>query len=411
MVIAGGGIAAAAAAIRLRAIGLRVVLLVRDVAPVPGIEAIPMPALALFDVLGEAGVAAEAGAVEVHGPMHQWHAETGRVPGSFLHVDRTALATTLLSRAVARGASVERVTRLIRPDDVSADAVVLIDGTGRASAWSRPVWAEGHAMAWQFRAPPDDDMSGRVVREGGWWAYRLGHAGATWLGVVTATCRLPASVLDAAARRLALAPASLVPQGRRPAGLQGAVHPVSGRRIAVGDAALAHDPVAGQGIRFALGSAIAAATTVATLVDDETQRDVAADYYRGLIEAELSTHRAMLDRLFDAGPAGHPTVSSGSPAMVRLGAPIVQVPLSIDGRVELGPALRLADGTTTRWVGNFDLLQLAELTTEPTPRVLLVARLQALGLDVRAARELVAWAVSKGVLADATRRPWLPSPG
>ncbi|MDQ3896381.1 MAG: hypothetical protein M3326_03850, partial [Actinomycetota bacterium] len=340
MVIAGGGIAAAATAIRLRALGRRVVLLVRDLPPAAGIEAVPRQALDLLDVLGEPDVAAKAGAVEVAGPVHEWHGVAGQVPGRFVHVDRAALAATLLARVVQRGAVVQRVARLPRPDEVPGSVVALVDGTGRAAAWSRPVRAEGRATAWQFRAPPDEDMSGRVVRAADWWAYRLGHARTTWVGVVTATGRPPASVLEAAAGRLGLSVASLVPQGRRPAGVQRATQPVAGRRIAVGDAALAHDPIAGQGVRFALGSAIAAANTVATVADDPAQREVGADYYRGLVEAERSTHRALLDRLFDADSTAPVAARRPSPAMVRLGAAVVQAPLSVNGRVRLGPALR-----------------------------------------------------------------------
>jgi len=50
--------------------------------------------------------------------------------------------------------------------------------------------------------------------------------------------------------------------GRRPAFPQWCENPIEGRRIAVGDAAFAYDPLAGQGIRFALASAFAAASVI-----------------------------------------------------------------------------------------------------------------------------------------------------
>ena len=397
VVIAGGGIAAAATAIRLRALGLRVGLLVRPTAPVHGVEAIPRRALDLFDVLGEPDVATEAAAVDVDGPAHVWHGAAGRVPAPFVHVDRLALAAVLLSRAVMRGATVERVRRLPRPEDIPGNPVGVVDATGRAAAWSRPVVGRGGPVAWLFRAPPEDDMAGRVVRADDWWAYRLGHTAATWLGVVPASGPLTPAMFDTAAERLGLSPASLVAQGRRPAGVQRAAEVVSGRRIAVGDAALAHDPIAGQGIRFALGSAIAAATTLVTWAGDPTRRDIATRYYRDLVAAEHRRHLATLGRLAEADPPEPGRV----PAIVKIGATVVEVPLSVDGHVALGPALRLPDGTVTRWAGTFDLLHLARITTEPTPRLLVVAQLLALGLDPPAARALVGWAVGNGVVVDA----------
>jgi flavin-dependent dehydrogenase len=401
VVIAGAGMAAAATAIRLRALGLRVALVVRDLAPVAGVEAVPLRAIELLDILGAAGVVAAAGAVEVDGPTHEWHLTRGRVPGRFMHVDRAALAKALLSMAEAHGATVQRVRRLPRPEDVPAGVVALVDGTGRAAAWSRPVQTRGHAVAWQFSAPVAEEMAGRVVRGEGWWAYRLGHPCATWVGVVTTADRLRPTVLDAAAARLGVPAASLVPEGRRPAGVQWAAQPVSGRRIAVGDAALAHDPIAGQGIRFALGSAIAAASTVATWAEHPSRREIASAYYRDLVATEEARHRAVLEDLDAEGPAPL-TEPDRSPAVVRLAATVVEVPLAIDGHVELGPALRLADGAITRWVGSFDLLHLARLAADPTPRLLLVAELLDMGVDLPSARRLVSWALHNGLLVDAT---------
>ncbi|CAA9219313.1 MAG: hypothetical protein AVDCRST_MAG10-569 [uncultured Acidimicrobiales bacterium] len=402
VVIAGGGIAAAATAIRLRALGLSVGLVVRELPPLPGIEAIPLRALELFDVLGEPDVAEEAGAVEVEGPAHEWHGAAGRVPARFVHVDRVALAAQLLSRAELRGATVQRTPRLPRPEDVPATTVALVDGTGRAAAWSRPVQTQGSAVAWQFRAPPADEVAGRIVRGDGWWAYRLGHAGASWVGVVTAAGTLAPSVLESAAGRLGVPPESMVAQGRRPAWVQHAAQPVSGRRIAVGDAALAHDPIAGQGIRFALGSAIAAAATVATWAGDPSRREIATGYYRNLVEAEAVRHRTALDELanpYQQAPSRPEPPTE--PAVVRFRADVVQTELSVDGRIEVGPAVRVRDGRTVRWVGAYDLLDLARLAADPTPRMLVVAGLLEAGLDVATARALVSWALGNGVLIDA----------
>jgi len=186
--------------------------------------------------------------------------------------------------------------------------------------------------------------------------------------------------------------------------VQRAVHPVAGRRIAVGDAALAHDPIAGGGIRFALASAVAAATTVATWIDDPDQRDLAATYYDEMVTGEHGRHlearRAIHAGDHAATPADRSTgpQTVAVPEVVRFAGAIVETPLAIDGLVRPGPAVRLPDGTLTRWLGSFDLLVLARLATDPVPRIVLLARLQHEGLDVGAARAVLSWAARHGML-------------
>jgi hypothetical protein len=299
---------------------------------------------------------------------------------------------------------------------VASGVEALVDATGRAAAWSRPVHHHSRQVAWQFEGPPTaaDDHAGRVVRSGGWWAYRLGHPAATWAAVVTPSPELPDDVRRTALHQLGLDPGAVVARGRRPAGVQWSRSPVVGRRLAVGDAALAHDPIAGQGIRFALASAIAAGTTIATWVGaDDGAHDVASAYYRGLVLAERDRHLATLAAVTSAGGADDPREApaiqelpaSELPAFVRFVAPVVEVPLVIDGRVALGPAVRLAGGGTTRWAGSFDLLELARMAAEPTPRLLVATLLQEAGLTAAGARSLLRWALANGVLEAA------PGPG
>lgn len=400
VVIAGSGVAASATAIRLLALGMRVQLLVRALPAVHGIEALPRRALELFNVLGLPDPAGEVGAVDVQGPTHDWHDAPGRVPSPSVHLERTVLAAWLLASAVRQGATVDRIRRLPDVHELPEGPLALVDGTGRAAAWSRPVRTMGHGVAWQFRAPASDDMTGRVVRGDGWWAYRLGHPTATWVGIVTEKATLDVLTIDEAATRLGLSRLTLVAGGRRPARVQRAVDPVAGRRIAVGDAVLAHDPLAGQGIRFALGSAIAAATTIATWADDPSRRGLATTYYRDLVEGEEARHLEVLAQLRGTEAQRIRADSGGAPGIVRFGGQVVETALAVAGRVERGPAIRLSNGSTTRWVGAFDLMELARITAKPAPRLLVVAELQELGLDAPAARALVGWAVDNGVLVD-----------
>jgi len=394
VVVAGGGIAAAATAIRLRGLGLGVRLLVRAGAPMAGIEALPERALGLLDILGEPQLVTDAGGLAVGG--------NGQAP--MVHVERGALARAFLDRAQDRGAVVTEVHRLPLASALASSAHAVIDATGRAAAWSRPVVTDGHDVARQFEGPPDADVALRMVQGDRWWAYRLGTASTTWAGVITAgdgAADRPAA--EQALRRLGLDPDEMTPRGRRSARVQRALHPVDTNRVSVGDAALAHDPVAGAGIRFALASAIAAATVVASWADDPGRHDLAACYYTDLVTGEHSRHLEargaihaggsrveLLEEVPEAGPP---------PDVVQFAAAIMETPLAVDGLITPGQAVKLPDGTLTRWLGSFDLLDLARLSSDPIPRVVLLARLQAEGLDVVDARAVVAWALRHRLLS------------
>jgi len=299
---------------------------------------------------------------------------------------------------------VAEVRRLPPASALVSSAHAVIDATGRAAAWSRPVVTDSHDVARQFEGPPHADIALRMVQGDRWWAYRLGTASTTWAGVVTAggdDLDADRATADHALRRLGLDPGEMVPRGRRAARVQRALHPVDGRRIAVGDAALAHDPVAGAGIRFALASAIAAATVVANWADD--RHDVGAAYYTELVTGEHGRHLDALraihgggsdaTRVAEAAQAGPP------PDVVHFTAPIVETPLAIDGLIQPGLAVRLPDGTLTRWLGSFDLLCLARLSSDPIPRIVLLARLQAEGLAPGDARAVLTWALRHRLLA------------
>ncbi|MGI9022460.1 MAG: hypothetical protein ACR2HV_04370 [Acidimicrobiales bacterium] len=396
VVVAGGGIAASAAAIRLRRLGFGVRLLVRRGAVPAGVEALPQQALGLLDVLDEPDLVAEAGGVAVSGRRH---------------VERRELARVFLERARGRGAAIEEVHRLPPAASVPHAVAALVDATGRAAAWSRPLFTEGHDVAWQYEGPPQPDPALRVVHAGGWWAYRLGLPSTTWAGVVVTD---PAVTRDAGGsiqavvgqglKRLDLDPAAMSPRGRRAARVQRAARPVAGRRIAVGDAALAHDPIAGAGIRFALASAIAAATAIATWVDEPGHSDLAAAYYGELVAGEHSRHmearRAVHAGATEPGPDTHVALLEPAPVpgVLRFTASLVETPLAVDGLIRSGPAVRLPDGTLTRWLGSFDLLVLARLASDPVPRLVLLAQLQQEGLDPGGARAVVSWATRHGLL-------------
>jgi len=203
--------------------------------------------------------------------------------------------------------------------------------------------------------------------------------------------------------QLGLDPAEMTSRGRRAARVQRCLYPVVGTRIAVGDAALAHDPVAGGGTRFALASAVAAATAIATWVDDPARHGLAATYYNDLVMGEHGRH--LEARRSAHAPNGRLALieeqapgSGAVPDIVWFGATLVESPLAIDAVIRPGAAIRLPDGTLTRWLGAFDLLILARLSSDPVSRIVLLAQLQRQGLDVTTARAVLSWAVRHGLL-------------
>jgi len=84
--------------------------------------------------------------------------------------------------------------------------------------------------------------------------------------------------------------------GRRPAFPQWCENPIEGRRIAVGDAAFAYDPLAGQGIRFALASAFAAASVIQDWKENG-DHGAANRFYRDFVGQARVRHLEFLAKL------------------------------------------------------------------------------------------------------------------
>ena len=250
-------------------------------------------------------------------------------PGQFLHVERSALARSALAFVARRGATVHEVQRLplLRPED-EGDVLLKIDGlerrfcaavdaTGRAAAWSRPVQRHGLNVTDLFEGPTGSTaLRGRVVREieGNRWAYRAGVIGTTTVGVVA----LGPSQRDldpALAGALGVPAESFHFVGRRASFPQWATEPVVGRRLSVGDAAFAPSPLAGQGLSFAMASALAAAPAVDALVRSD-QPSLALEYYRGFVNSAQMRHLAPWQNSL-SDPRPH-RLLSGSPTLFAL---------------------------------------------------------------------------------------------
>jgi hypothetical protein len=198
-----------------------------------------------------------------------------------------------------------------------------------------------------------------VIRLPSGWAYAVGSGGKATLGIVREKPSREASPPDDIWQALGLPSSFPVRRfGRLPAFPQYSSAPVRGRMLAVGDAAFAHNPIAGRGLSFALGSALAAATTVASWSKCPAACADAAEYYREYVAAERRQHLAFLQSLDDGPPPIQPI---GSCHFLSWQAQVAMTPLSLGGCIRREPAIRLNDGGFVRWLGDFDLLELRAL--------------------------------------------------
>ena len=294
VIVAGCGAAGSFLALRVLQLGFEPTLLRAPVPAIGGVEIIPasagrlLDALGLGDVLGRLGVGL--------GDCLTRRRSDGTIDTAqarSLHVDRLKLRDALLSEAERRGAMISQVRSLPAPDP----AVYSVDATGLRAAWSRPVQRRGRQSADVFAVEAEATPgTGRLALLDRGWAYLASDQKMVTIGVVGRsgrgrpvldpdTCRGLGLGLDLGFRFL----------GRRPAFVQWATRPVTGRRLTIGDAACHHDPIGGRGLSFALGSAFAAATVLATWRDDPGAHDIAQAYYEGYIASEVRRHLAFLD--------------------------------------------------------------------------------------------------------------------
>jgi flavin-dependent dehydrogenase len=369
VVIGGAGIAAAATALRLLALGFRPLLLARACKSLPGVEAIPEATLVLFGELGAMNILQEAGGTRVRGFENRWNPDKPTLrPGYWIHVERDRLAKAAVGEAVKRGATF-RVCQALPQLRQECDSVwatydgaclrfeAAIDATGRSAVWSRPIRRRGNQTADLYDVCPGDLAPGEIARLSEGWAYKIGVANRTTVAILSCAARrrdfsdsLTQKTLQSQDKRWTFI-------GRRPAFSQWSERPVLGRRLAVGDAALAYDPLAGQGIRFALSSAITAASVVNTWRTVPSKATAAERYYDAFVARSRQSHLRFIDQLqtesFDRFQGTIPV-----PEAVMFSGSIVQTDLQIQSKIRTDAVILLPNGDCVRWLGKLDLLQL-----------------------------------------------------
>ena len=408
VLVGGSGIAAAAACMRLCALGYRPLVLAGPYRGIPGIEAIPAAVLPLFAELGMLPVLEEAQAAEMEGFENHWRSEEpALLRGRWIHVERTRLAMAAMREAVRLGATVQAchsLPKLIQDTDgirvvhqgISLRFKAAIDATGRSAVWSRPVRRCGRQVADLYTCGAGESPRGRLVRLQESWAYRIGLGASTTVAFISPDGRYRAKPHSHFRHLLGLSSARYECSGRRPAFPQWSENPILGRRLAVGDAALAYDPVAGQGIRFALSSAVAAVAVINTLRVSPGDDGAAQRFYRNFIAQARQRHLEFVDQLWKPVRSRPRPVSL--PAVVVFRGQTASTELQIGSRIVVDQAIRLADGAHVRWVGGVDLLRVRDLACEPLPRFELAQRLSSNGLSSPQVEALLQWCVQKGII-------------
>jgi 2-polyprenyl-6-methoxyphenol hydroxylase-like FAD-dependent oxidoreductase len=417
VVIAGNGIAASALACLLRDSGLGVVLAApprRRPPRGPLIEALPQAAVELIDHIGLARALLDAYPYSVNG-FHNRYADRW-LTGRWTHVDRVRLADRCFTEAHRRGATVVRqpitepatgsATVRIRVGGSDIPVFAAVDATGRVARWSRPVRRAVPATAAIYTGPGGAGLRPGVLDyRGGRWVYRLDHPRAVTVGVIGEPA-CSAELTELAVAVDVCRPKTLTPVSTCCASVQWADQPVRGRRLAVGDAALALHPIAGQGVRFALSSALAAAAVLRTWAQDPGREDLASGYYRSFVDSARQRHLAKL-----AGVHPQPDVAPGSDevnvaagGVLSFTAPSRLVGCNRDGRIVADECFIMADGGYVRSVGGVDLGWLRAATQSRPNFAELCRALGHYGVGEDGASVLISWALRHGVLTCAGPR-------
>jgi flavin-dependent dehydrogenase len=315
LLIVGAGPAGCAAALRARALGLRVVLLADQRRQAGVLESLPPAGRRLLVDLGCWQAFVDSKPTPSRGVRSVWGApqpvERASIwdpDGSGWHLDRAVFDAFLQQQAVKAGAELRqgrlRSVRLhsgrqgrelVECADATGAAVTgrfLLDASGRSAAAAGRLGARRQyddaavATITSYRAAASDTDNRTVIEAtpAGWWYSLRTDSGGSPTRVVgritdadldtVPTC-VPPGVRDL----LGGAPIEVPP--RRVAANSGYLQPFAGPRwVAAGDAALSFDPLSSQGLLTALYTGRAAAQAVAATLAGSDQ--AIADYARRL---------------------------------------------------------------------------------------------------------------------------------
>lgn len=413
VVVLGAGIAAAAAAIRLCALGFRPLIVARVHKVNQGVEAIPSAALALVSDFGLENALREAGAMLVGRFENHWASDEARVQsGEWIQVERSRFAASAIREAVKRGACfrVSETNPTFHQDDECVrvsinssqfDFYAGIDATGRTAVQSRPIGRAGRQVADVYEVSQEArHLPSKIVRLPFGWGYSMATYDHRSIAVLFDDGKnrpLPFSAIE---RTFAVSKELVHYIGRRPAFVQWSENPINGRVIAVGDAALAYDPLAGQGIRFALSSAIAASSVIKTW-SRSVSSSAANRFYRSFVARSRDAHLRFLERWRSRSDAPEQQGTLAVPRSLIFSDQITEVELHRNDVIAPGVAFRLPDGDSARWVGGVDLIELRNSAPAPVSSTDLLNRFRESSGDWIQAGLLLQWCLRHQVLRSA----------
>lgn len=293
LLIVGAGPAGCAAALRARALGLRVLLLAEQGRRPGGLESLPPAGRRLLVDLGcwqpfvSSRPTPSRGVRSVWGTAQPVERSSISDPdGSGWHLDRTVFDAFLQAQAIAAGAELEHGRlRSVRQDGALVECTdaagrvltgrFLLDASGRSAAaagrlGARRRYDDAAVVTISSYRTPASDTDLRTVLEAtpaGWW-YSLRTDGASGsarvVGRVTDADLATAPIVLPPGLRELIAAGQLQQPPRRVAANSGYLQPFAGPRwVAAGDAALSFDPLSSQGLLTALFTGRAAAGAVA----------------------------------------------------------------------------------------------------------------------------------------------------
>lgn len=317
VVIAGAGPAGCAAAIRLARAGRQVVLadpVIDRPAAVKIGETLPSVAhTALADLGVDVRTLELAGAARSAGTCTIWGGDDPVMrsalfdpTGGGWHLDRARFESLL--QAAAATAGVRLINARVCAAELERDGLWLIDATGRRAELARSLGARRHRadllvarFAMVDRQPDDVDAQTRIEADsGGWWYSAPAADDRRVVAYLTDADLLPAQLRTATGYAATLSRTAHIRAGSGPGRCLDGPHgtsansarltPVAGPGwVAVGDAALAFDPLSSQGILNALVTGILAADAVDAALDGQLDP---LSRYQDTVATVWSTYRS-----------------------------------------------------------------------------------------------------------------------
>ncbi|HJQ36793.1 MAG TPA: tryptophan 7-halogenase [Thermoanaerobaculia bacterium] len=334
VLIAGGGPAGSAAAIRLAKLGHSVRLVERRTFPRPHVGESLSPG------------------VRVH------LANLGLEAPQSLVVDRAQFDSMLLD--AARDAGVEvlfldcggRAAAFQSGGSAAAVHQFFIDATGRANLSRRPRrFTAPRLIAWHARFGVRQRQLPLFLRRGDDWFWGATLPDGTYTAVYTgALSQFTNSVPTSPPHAFDATPYVCDA-------------PIDEHSASIGEAAFAIDPITSSGVQAAIGSAIAASTAVHTILRRPENTGAAIRFYTSHVQRVSAQHARWTNEVFEETPAAIADdllISTNEHAQVI--APAIRGDF-----VELEPAIRTAAGDDVVYLGGTPLAPLVATIAARTP--------------------------------------------